>query len=572
MRRAFGLMALILAMLVSACGGLAGEPVIVATIPAPTAAPAQTIALEMPENVDLALGEQIFAEKCIDCHGITGAGDGAFVATGQIRDVPDFTDPATIAGQTPADYYRVVTEGRLEKLMPPFPSLSDDERWSVALYVYNLSSSDTPASNDADVASETNTTSDAVAAAPVATEEADIAADAPDDTADDTQTAETNDAPATTDENGLITTTGTISGQVVNGTADAGVSDDMTVTLHIVDAQFNEETRDTQIDDEGRYVFADVPVDLHRAYFVTVNYAGGRFVSDFVGGDPEVPDQTLDIMLYEATDDASVLQVSALRVQVTYVQDMIHVIELVELVNTSDRMYTRQLPGTDSIASVEMRLPEGARLTTATDSRRYMLADDGTTVYDLQSVLPDARHTVHLVYTLPAASNTSVIEPLLYPLDGPAEVYVSEGLALHETTLTDHGTSDASEYTYAIYAGRVSIPANSDPGYRVDLVSGATTTTATATESSDLPVLPLVLAIGGVVALIGAVVLYLRTNNQAAPSPVPQPVQSVTMQELVRQIAELDEQYEVGQLDADVYEQRRKRLKAQLALLMKNGD
>ncbi|MDL5054884.1 cytochrome c [Oscillatoria laete-virens NRMC-F 0139] len=72
----------LLAVLLTACGGLSGEPRIVATIPPPpTAAPVSLPAAIQP---NIAAGERIYVERCAGCHGLGGAGDGELVVSGQV--------------------------------------------------------------------------------------------------------------------------------------------------------------------------------------------------------------------------------------------------------------------------------------------------------------------------------------------------------------------------------------------------------------------------------------------------------------------------------------------------------
>ena len=88
-----------------------------------------------PEN-----GAATYTEKCAPCHGVLGQGDGP-----QAAQLPN---PATPIGTheialqaAPQDWYAIVTNGNLERFMPPFSSLSDTERWDVVAYVYSLSMS-----------------------------------------------------------------------------------------------------------------------------------------------------------------------------------------------------------------------------------------------------------------------------------------------------------------------------------------------------------------------------------------------------------------------------------------------
>jgi mono/diheme cytochrome c family protein len=86
-------------------------------------------------------GAAIFAEKCAPCHGDTGKGDGPQAA--QLPNPAAAIGSADVARRsTPAEWYSVVTRGNMDRFMPPFPSLSDRQRWDVIAYVYSLSAED----------------------------------------------------------------------------------------------------------------------------------------------------------------------------------------------------------------------------------------------------------------------------------------------------------------------------------------------------------------------------------------------------------------------------------------------
>jgi mono/diheme cytochrome c family protein len=100
----------------------------------PTAAPA-VYPLVPP---DPSQGAAIFTDKCVPCHGDTGMGNGDKAAS--------LPNPVAAIGTTgvarlakPTTWFDVITNGRIEKFMPPFASLTDRQRWDVIAYVYSLS-------------------------------------------------------------------------------------------------------------------------------------------------------------------------------------------------------------------------------------------------------------------------------------------------------------------------------------------------------------------------------------------------------------------------------------------------
>lgn len=84
-------------------------------------------------------GESIYVDKCTPCHGPSGKGDGP--QADQLPNPPAALGTAELARQsTPSDWYTIITQGNLERFMPPFSnSLSERQRWDVVAYLYTLS-------------------------------------------------------------------------------------------------------------------------------------------------------------------------------------------------------------------------------------------------------------------------------------------------------------------------------------------------------------------------------------------------------------------------------------------------
>jgi high-affinity iron transporter len=85
-----------------------------------------------------ARGQAVYRAYCATCHGDSGAGDGP--GAKELANRPaDFTDPAFMRGETPADFFRVVSLGRRQSAMPAWEdSLSLRDRWDVIGYIWTL--------------------------------------------------------------------------------------------------------------------------------------------------------------------------------------------------------------------------------------------------------------------------------------------------------------------------------------------------------------------------------------------------------------------------------------------------
>lgn len=107
--------------------------------PPPPSTAAPTAGLLFPVvPPDPAQGAAIYAEKCAPCHGVGGMGDGPN-ASGLPNPVAALGSPEIAQKATPAGWFSVVTNGNLERFMPPFRSLSDRQRWDVVAYSFTLS-------------------------------------------------------------------------------------------------------------------------------------------------------------------------------------------------------------------------------------------------------------------------------------------------------------------------------------------------------------------------------------------------------------------------------------------------
>ena len=104
--------------------------------PRPTATPLGPVFPTEPPDPNQ--GAPIYAEKCAPCHGETGMGDGPDSAMLQ-NQVAALGDAELARVSTPADWFRMVTQGDLSKFMPPFSSLNESQRWDVIAYLFTLS-------------------------------------------------------------------------------------------------------------------------------------------------------------------------------------------------------------------------------------------------------------------------------------------------------------------------------------------------------------------------------------------------------------------------------------------------
>lgn len=127
-----------LSALLAACNFTLAEdltppPNYVSPTPAPTMG-----ALFPSEPPSPVRGQAIFDVKCAPCHGTDGLGNGP-QASGLPVPVSAIGLRDIASQSNPAKWYTIITQGQMDRYMPPFTSLSDSERWDVLAYVYTLS-------------------------------------------------------------------------------------------------------------------------------------------------------------------------------------------------------------------------------------------------------------------------------------------------------------------------------------------------------------------------------------------------------------------------------------------------
>ncbi len=86
---------------------------------------------------ELALGEQLFKASCAACHGAEGRADVPIAQTMEPQPA-NFHDPDIMAGLTPYKAFNTTSFGVPGTAMPGFPTLSEEERWSLAFYLFTL--------------------------------------------------------------------------------------------------------------------------------------------------------------------------------------------------------------------------------------------------------------------------------------------------------------------------------------------------------------------------------------------------------------------------------------------------
>jgi high-affinity iron transporter len=86
---------------------------------------------------DLKRGEELFRTNCAACHGADGRADVPIAAN--MEPAPaNFQDPDLMGSLTPYKAFNTTSFGVPGTAMPAYPTLSEEERWSLAFFVFTL--------------------------------------------------------------------------------------------------------------------------------------------------------------------------------------------------------------------------------------------------------------------------------------------------------------------------------------------------------------------------------------------------------------------------------------------------
>jgi len=603
------------------------QPPVAAATPAPVSGPLYPLAPPDLEN-----GAAIYAEKCIQCHGEQGLGDGPQAA--QLPNpVAAIGSPELARQASPASWYRTVTQGNLDRFMPGFASLTDAERWDVVAYAFSLST--TPeeleaaarlyAKNCAACHGE-NRAGDGPEAENLATPPANFsdpartaaksAADyftvisegvAPDMPAFAESLSEaerwalaahlrnmtfnapgslaeaeepTGEGEPTSGESGeeaagptapaaAESGAGTITGQVINASGGE-IPSDLELMLHGFDNVQMVITSTTTIRPDGSFAFEDIEMPLGRSFVVVAEFDGASYASQIASVQEGASTLDLPVTIYETTSDLSQVTIERLHLFFEFVDaSTVRVIELYVLSNYGDKTVVGPAEGEPVI---EFQIPEeasGLEFQDGVLGGRYVATDKGFA--DTIPIRPGTgNYQVLFAYTLPYDRKLEFSQPPPVPVEAVVVLAPEGSIQVRGERLQDDGVQDMDGAQYHLYS-----LSRLEAGEALEL-------TITGRPAGSRPTLSLgssgslVIGLAGLGLALVATGLVLYRRSQAPETE--EGFESVGLDEeelgpespdaLMDAILALDDLYAAGKLPEEAYLQRRGELKARLKELM----
>ena len=620
---------ILFAILLSACNLTLAEDV----TPPPgyiPPTPVPTLVLYPPETPNVANGKTIYFEKCAACHGDTGLGDGAQGIQLGVT-VPAFALPEIARPSSPAEWYTIVTRGKIERFMPPFVSLNDQQRWDVVAYITTLHTSaeqiqkgkeifestcaDCPTDyykdqtkmaglsavelarivrlgnnevtafgenlSDDDMwavadylRSLTYSTTPPSAPASVPATQTPVPAEAESPSTEATPVG-TEQAQAPGEAAPVLEGFGTVTGRIENQT-ETEIPSDLIVTLRGYEHDFTNPSAGTQevltlqgtVASNGTFVFDNVEMPENRIFLAEVTINGMDLNSEFALVQAGQTSLELPpLVLYDTINDTSVLTIDELDIFLS--TDVEDAYEILAL-------YTFRNPS-GKIVSVSvgtqqeipfLKFPTGAK------GLGYEALQDSarfTSTADGFAMPPSEQPYGIIAYSsVPKDKEFTITQPLELAVSN-VRIFVPDGMKAEGELLTPDNSQDIQGITYQSY-----IAAGLNAGDVLTFnVSGTPKDASTSTDTSLSNNKLLIGAAGlGIALILAGAWMYLRERNRVddeledGEDEDEDEEEFESSEDVMDAIIALDDLYRAKKISDDAYQKRRSELKEILKEMM----
>jgi len=558
---------------------------------------------QLPDDPPDAIAGMIpYADRCSNCHGSTGLGDGELAL-----DLPN--PPAAHASleylrpAIPVEIFDLINNGRAEKGMPPFGETSSDplseaSRWDLIAAIYSL-----------------GTPVEAVELGQLVYEENCLACHGESGAGDGPQVAESVAEPGDLsgidywfnisnqsvfdsligdlspdhdydlDEEALWSAVdymrtfsygyadtlapfrplkqAVVSGLVTNGTTGETVTTESTAQLVAFTRDLDITLEMTDTLDDGTYQFDLTEIPQEWFFRVLLDYEDVDFSSDFGQVTFDQPELDLPITVYDPATDPTAISVERLHLVIGFDRDQLFVSEVYIVSNNDETVFVGE-SGDFNEGTFEIFLPEGAEDITfqrgfgSIDS--FVPADE---VIETDSGWADTLPlgpgqgslTLVVLYSLPYDDAGTFSHPIAYNTGSVNLVIPDVGVTLEGDNWTPGGSQNMGAGPVSTY-GQGDLPAGSEIVLRLDgepsLAGGASSPNVIRDNSTELLI--------GITVAVGVIVIaawLIRGWRQ-------EPLQEMSRDELLDELADLDDAFEAGEINEAEYHREREEIKADL--------
>lgn len=534
-------------------------------------------------TADVDTGLLLFADRCANCHGPAGAGDGEMVT--RLPAPPRaFNDAAYIRQAVPASMFLAITNGNLDKGMPPFgPSSSnavaEADRWNLIAAVFSLGTSPDSVARGQQLFAELNPDLDAAFMSdPVFWRDSSnqdaydrLQTILPDTPADDIW-AMVDYGRATYPFSGTaaaVQLNGVITGMVMNGTTGSFQGDmpallrafdpiDFSITLALT----------STVNADGSFQFAVAQAPADWIYMASVAYNEISFSSDIGRLSSTQTSAELPITVYDPTSDASVVSIDRLHIIMDVADNVMEVNELYTFSNNSSQVY---VGATGNMSGGTILIPLPAQAQTPVFQRGFGSLDSFVAANELfptdegwLDTLPlrPGPNSMNLLvrYTLPYESGMTLAHALPYVTETSSVILPDNGITVSGNWQSS-GPQEMEGQGFVQYTGE-----RMDAGSTLTMtLEGEPRQAAAAGPISSTT--GIIIGGAAILTVVGAAIFVVQRQRKGTVQAV-----AATREELLAELAALDDAYASGEVDAGAYEQERQQLKEELLAIWNSTE
>ena len=351
---------------------------------------------------------------------------------------------------------------------------------------------------------------------------------------------------------------GEIRGTVINHNSGNAVTESLEVMLHVLDLNYvDQDMIHGQSQADGSFVFADIPFDASLQFAVMATFDGVTYYSDVMPADMQSLELDLNVPVYETTNDLSSVQVDQMHILFDTSPDGLETKEVYILSNLGDRTVKDVYDlGNDQYAALQFPLPEDADYIFFQPEDKDRFVKQTGSFADTYPILPGAQSSQLMVsYLIPYSGEKtySYTAPIniarmnfLLPADANISLTGSGVTGPETTTLKQNQTYMVYTYT-DLQAGQT---------LTVSLKGTAAASTTSQSKTNTL------LAVGAGflgLAVFGAGIWWWRRPEKEEELDDSSSGE-VTFDDLINDIALLDETYEQRGLSVEEYQAQRQEL------------
>ena len=352
---------------------------------------------------------------------------------------------------------------------------------------------------------------------------------------------------------------GKIRGTVINHNSDKVVAESLEVMLHILNMDYVDmDMVHGQSQPDGSFVFADVPFAADRQFAVMTTFNGVTYFSDTVPADMKSLQLAIDVPVYESTKELATVQVDQMHVLFESSPDGLETKELYIISNSGARTVKDAYDlGEDKFGALKFPLPQDADyIFFDPDDKDRFVKQDGAFV-DTYPLLPQSQLQVMVSYLIPySGKRTYSYTPTLNIARMNFVIPEQAGISLAGTGLTGPepmSLQDGKSYLVYSYS-------DLKVGQTLNIsIIGTATTPASSSQTSKL------YAIGA--AFLGCLVIGMGVwwwrkseSTQLEQEQTSPQTEEATFDDVITEIALLDETYTEKGLSIEAYQARRKDL------------